>query len=809
MKLTGILLGFLLAGALLAERNGGNEPAPENRSAILRPESPMDLILPPDREAVLVLKAEGFSGRPVRYILTGYDGGETGVTGEAVPEAGKLRIPLKLPRGFHELYFPACDQRIGIAATPRQVETDPFWGVNSSFQGRAPIYANRRNHANYMDGAFETAFMLEEYCRFLDYAGISRLREFCGFIFRSSGEGKVDHNSERMGEILALAEKYGLRLLTYYHSFPEYLGAEFRRDGNSPFPQQTMVRFFDKLERPLTFMLEKEKAATSGLQIYNEQDMVTKNTPPDSVSSLTWAVRYWKERYGFDYPLVGMSFCGIGIEGVFPEAYWKSYQENGYWDNIESFALNFYFSPEKLRKALAYNMTQLIRHSRAPHPRFMITESNRWFYISGRRAPLAEDKQMANWTVRKAVAAKAYGAEQYFAFCLLFFDEEATGKNFGMFDFYQTPHRLCSAYVTAAAELRNAVYLGDLPAAKGFDPIAVFCRNGEKIAVLSTDGEPLIRLADFNAESLTHIDGAAAAADGNGTIRLYGGVGYLKLAETARINADTEAMKFYRLFSAPAERRGKAAYPVVLRHHFEDFDRNFEGYFVPARKFRIRVTAFNLSDEEQEIAPVLSFAGTSLPEKAGTVPPRSQKLLSWEIDMGDADFLKAEIRDPAGKASPLAMTYRHPAERGRPLAGADNPADWRRNCNGNDMTVEWDEAEKAVKFTARFAMSGNHWFFPEYLLPPGETLSGATELSYELKADPETARQAGTSVYFLQHSMPEKYALRPDGKLDADGNWKTFRVRLAMPDAVYGISPGIWSPAPAVSTFRVRNLRVR
>lgn len=794
----------------LTEIGGNREAAATNPSANLRPESPMDLILPPDRDTSLSLNIKGFSGDPIRYVLTGYDGKETGISGDAVPEGGKIRIPLKLSRGFYELYFPGCGQRIGIVASPRQEgPPDPFWGVNAMFQGRSPIYENRRTTTNYMDGAFETTALVGEYCRFLNYAGISRLREMSGFAFRSSREGTVDFNRERMVEIMKLANDNGLRFLIFYMIFPQYLGAEFGKKSDSPFPYLPMVRFFDKMEQPFLQMLEKEREVTSGLQVYNEQDMLYKNTPPDTVSSLTWAVRYWKNRSGMPYPLVGMSFAGLGITGFVPESYWENYRKNGYWEAVDVFALNSYSTPQEFRRIMAYNMEQLLAHSSAPYPRFQVTESNRWFMVSGKRSPMDEDNTMANMTVRKGVEARAFGAERYFLFCLLFFDEAGTGKNFSMFDFYQTPHRLCAAYMTLAAELRDSVYVGDLPPVEGFDPIRVFRRNGENIAVLSSDGEPSIRLNDFNALSLTGIDGSAAAPDRAGFVRLRGGVGYLKLADSAGITADTDAMKFYRVFSALPERPARAGYPVVLRHHFEDFDRNMECYFVPGRKFRIRVTAFNLSGEEQKIAPVLSSAGNVFPEKTVTIPPRSQKLLIWELDMKDADSLQAEIRDPSGKASPLCMVYRNPREHERLLAGAGDPKNWSRNCNGNDMTIERDEAEKAVKFTARFAMTGNHWFFPEYRLSGEETLRGATELSFEMKVDPETARQAKILIYFLQNTIPEKYAYRPDGKLDVNGGWKTFRVRLAMPDGICGVSPGIASPAPAVSTFRLRNLRIR
>ena len=770
----------------------------------LRPTSPMSMILPPDIMTNITLKVQGFDNKSIAYEILNYSGDKIGVSGSVVPSDGKVTIQLKLQRGFYELYFPECGQRLGLEVSARQTAQDPYWGVNTGFQGRAPIYTNRRNNRNYMDGAFEDISMIEEYCRFLNYAGITQLREFCGFIFRSAQEGKIKYNNERMEQILSLMGKYHLRFLTYYQTFPEYLGAEFRRDKNSPFPKQTMVRFFDKLEHPLKFMLEKEKDVVSGLQIYNEQDMVAKNTPPDTVSSLTWAVRRWQEQLGLTYPLVGMSFCGVGIEGMFPESYWKIYQENGYWDNIEAFALNYYLSPKRLRKVLEYNMIKLIRHSQAPHPKFMITESNRWFLISGRRAPISEDKLMANWTIRKAVVAKAYGVEKYFAFCLLFYDEKATGKNFGMFDFYQTPHRLCSAYMTAATELNNTVYLGDLPTVEGFDPIHVFARGNETIAVLASNAEPLVYLKDFNAKDLIHIDGAKADCK---SAKLYGGVGYLKLSDRSQIQLNTQAMEFCKIFRTSGQRAVKS-YPVVLRFHYEDFDRNFECYYLKSPKFRVNVTAFNFDNSEQEICPELSMAGNIMPSKKIVVPPNASKKLSWNLDMGNASIANVKITAPSGNASPLAMVFRRRMDAEIPITGTSNPKNWRKNCNGNDMTIEWDPQDKAMRFTARFSMTGNHWFFPRYIMLPSESLRNAKELIYEIKADSSTERMAKNIVYFMQKSQPHKYGVRAEKSgVSADG-WQIYKVNLNIPEDVYAFEIGVY-PAPKVSTLQVRNIRIQ
>ena len=788
---------LLLGSVLCCAQNDGSVKD-------LRPVLPEDLMLLPNEEKQITLKVKGDDGKPIEYYLTDFSTDPLPFKGTAVPKDGKIVIPLKLPRGFYELIFPVCKQRIGISVQPRQTEDDPYWAVNAHFQGKAPIDNVRRKSRNYMEGAFEDIAMIESYCKILHDAGIRHCREFTGFVFRSKYEGHMNHNVERVETICELFRKYQLRGLFNYNLFPPYLGAgSFKDKPARDLPRLKHVRHFDVMEKPFKYMLEKEATFTSGLQVYNEDDMPKSKTPQDMVTSLFWAVRYWLNELGYSYPLVGSAICGIGIEGMFPSAIWQLYRDSGYLDCINVFAMHYYLSSEKFRKALEYNLSMLMKYTEPPYPAMWITECNNWFYISGLRSSIREDKNMANITVRNAVHAKACGVERFFVFCLTFMDEAATGKNFGMFDFFQTPHRLWSAYATAAAELRNSRYIGDLDPVAGFDPIHVFEKNGERIAILSSAKEPQVDFRKFQADSMLHIDGADAK---EGTVKLYGGIGYLKLGKSAKINVETTAMKFNRQFAEKRQIHLKA-YPVVLRHHFEDFDRSMEAYFVPAPKFTLKVTAFNFAEQEKEIGLVLSCNGKELPAQIAQIPANGKKELSWELDMADAVMADIVIRDAKGNASSLAMRYRRSGEKLKELPGASDPGNWKKNCLGNQMTIEYDKSENAMLFRAD--MSGHkvryRWFFPQYNFPRGGKPRHEAELFFDLKPGKGSERPA---VYILQKEPPFKYSDRPELVKELPDGWKTYRLRLLFPEIITALQFG-YGMNPEQAEFRIRNIRTK
>lgn len=770
----------------------------------IRPTLPEDLMLIPGVEKQVVLNVKGGDGKPISYVLTDYCGNPLPYKGAVAPKDGKISISLKLPRGFYELHFPVCNQRIGITVSPRQTDDDSYWGVNAHFQSRAPIYENRRKSRNYMEGAFENISMIDSYCRVLHDAGVRQCREITGFIYRSRHAGSMHYNTERAQEIVDLYRKHQLHVLFNYNYFPEYLGTEYlKRNLPGNFPQLKHVRYFDVMEKPFKFMLEKEAAVTSGLQIYNEDDMTGKKSPHDMVSSLDWAVRYWLKELNYSYPLVGSGICGIGIEGMFPSSLWQLYRDSGYLDCIDAFAMHYYFSSEKFRKVLEYNLSMLTKYATPPYPSMWITECNNWFYISGLRSAIQEDKNMANITVRNAVYSKACGVERFFVFCLNFMDEKATGKNFGMFDFYQTPHRLWSAYITAAAEIRSSRYIGDLDPVPGFDPIHVFEKDGQRIAVLSSAKEPQVDFRKFHADSMLHIDGAEAK---EGTVKLYGGIGYLKLGKSVKVNAETPAMKFNREFAKKRPLHLKA-YPVVLRHHFEDFDRSMEAYFVPSPKFTLKATAFNFSEQEKEVSPVLSWNGKELPAQNVLVPANGKKELSWELDMADAGMANIVIRDAKGNASPLAMRYRCSDKKLKVLAGASDPGNWKKNCLGNRMSIEYDKAENAMLFRAD--MTGhnvrNRWVFPQYKVPEGRGACSATNLFFDMKPG-KGSKDAG--VYIILKEHPFKYRERLELVKELPDGWKTYRVRLIFPESITAVQFG-YGVNPEQAEFRIRNVRTK
>ncbi len=539
--------------------------------------SPLACFVQPGVPCEIIFAADGVpDGTELRYLVRDFAGAETG-EGRGTVSGGSLTVRMTFPAGFHELDFPLTGQRIGIASLAEHCGGfDDFWGINTILSVKAV--------SGGQTALFSDFSLQEEYLKVLARSGIGQIREMAGFFLRAPEEAKIDFGAGHWSELRGAAGRYGIRVLTFYEHFSDWTGTER--------PRQVQVTRLDRFAGPLLEMLRQEEPSASGVQVFNEGDIERKCAPPDGTAALTWLVRRLLDENRLSTPLIGMAFCYPQP----PPRLLNVYAENGFFDAVDAISFNYYDTPDKLASDFACNMENIAGISRRIPP-VWITESGR-AWPQGSRRPAAEaDRASANWIVRKAVESKAIGVDRYYAFCLPFFDE---GKNnFGMFDCDSTPLRGFVAYAAAVGRLSGMAYLGDLsrlPA--GCRSARVFSDGTKAVVVFAADGGG-IPLKDFPASAFFGIDGSAAALRADGTILLSGGVLYAELphASAARLaTADTDAMRTRQLLRQRKSPVAKA-FPVVLRHHFEELPRHAAGYSPMGGSFPLKVTAFNFSGQ--------------------------------------------------------------------------------------------------------------------------------------------------------------------------------------------------------------------
>lgn len=404
----------------------------------LRPaEAPVSFAAAPGEKHRYCFKTEQLAdGSTHDWLLTGMDGGKTGLSGRAAVRNRALSVELALPAGYYELRFPALDQLFGISILPPHPgKADPFFAIEGLLETRTP----------------------DLYLSCLDLLarnGILHNREWTNFAGLHSRKEEYDPRNDRF---YRAAGAKGIRSIFAFSDFPAWLEPVASRTGRRILPGKLI-----ELDRAIARMLESRQAGLEGFHILNEYDLsnfpAEANLPPLKVAA--WAAR---ER---EIALIGAAFCK-GSSLVEQESI-----AGGMLDFIDAFCIHTYAEPERM---LSY--VQEYRRDMKGHPKenmpIWITETGKPWH-RGATGPLKqayggplhnlhpqvkEDMISALWITMKAVEAKACGVARYYPFVMQFFQEN--DNNFGMLDYYGTPLRSMHAYAFAANLLANQEYRGD------------------------------------------------------------------------------------------------------------------------------------------------------------------------------------------------------------------------------------------------------------------------------------------------------------------------------------------------------------
>lgn len=598
---------------------------------------PGDYLVRPDSECSIPLA--GFTaGDEPAYLIRNYDGRQTG-SGRAELSGGRLRIRRSFPIGFHELEFPQTGRRIGVVALPEyRGKFDDFWGVNTILMVKAVSGGQQ--------AAFSDLNLQEDYLKTLARCGIGQIREMGAFYLRAPQENGIDFEIGHWLKLRELAQRYGIRVLTFHEHFPEWTGTDR--------PRQVQPTRLNRFAEPYLEMLRREAPSASGVQVFNEGDIDRKCAPPDGTAALTWLTRLLLDRHKLDTPLVAMAFCYPRP----PRQLLETYAKNGLFDAADAMAFNYYDTPEKLAADLEYDVTTIAGLSRRLPP-VWITESGR-AWPQGTRRPMAEAaRASADWIVRKAITARAFGVSRHYAFCLPFFDENK--NNFGMFDRDSTPLHGFAAYAAATARLSGKRYIGDLrepPAGVRFCP--VFSDGEAAVAVLAGPSEG-VSLKEFPAVTVSGIDGSPAERRADGLTTAAGGLLYLELPHgraISLVSSDTAAIRVSRLLAQRHTPPVPAA-PVILRHHFEEHSRHAGGYRLDRQEFSVAVTAFNFSDQPAAVDLRLQTDcnGNPAATAAATIPPHGQNEFRLPVKLSGGRVHEVRISDRNGNCRPLFLRF--------------------------------------------------------------------------------------------------------------------------------------------------------
>ncbi len=138
----------------------------------------------------------------------------------------------------------------------------------------------------------------------------------------------------------------------------------------------------------------------------------------------------------------------------------------------------------------------------------------------------------------------------------------------------------------------------------------------------------------------------------------------------------------------------------------------------------------------------------------------------------------------------------------------NNVRRWARNTCAKSFSAKYDEGEKAIVFTADFRdRTDNCWCYPAFKLRPGEDLSKATGLKYEIKLGKESYPVPGSHLTMLKvKDKKTKYIKAPN----VTEEWQTVSVKFGeTPEAMktaQHINIGMHSEEQ-VLVFMIRNIQ--
>lgn len=697
------------------------------------------------------------------WLLTGMDGGKTGLSGRAAVRNRALSVELALPAGFYELRFPALNQLFGISIQlPHSGKNDPFFAIEGLLENRTPE--------------------VQENClEFLVRSGILHNREWTNFASLHPRRSEYRNQKDRFYRI---AGTKGIGSIFAFSDFPAWCEPVANQRGRMVLPG-TLI----DLDRAIVRMLESREAGLEGFHILNEYDQ--NNLPTEShlpsLKTAAWAARERK------IALIGAAFCK-GSSLIEKESI-----ADGMLDFVDAFCIHTYEEPERM---LSY--VQEYRRDMKGHPKenmpIWITESGKPWH-RGAVGPLKqvyggplhnlhpqvkEDMISALWITMKAVEAKACGVARYYPFVMQFFQEN--NNNFGMLDYYGTPLRSMHAYAFAANLLANQEYRGDWKEnPTGLQPTRVFSDGRRAVAVFYAGkdgvGERTVSLQGFPAGQGYAIDGAELKVKQNQLI-FRGGMAYwvfpAEKLDAAKLNTDTEpkqmleAAKRYR----PVKRRYT---PLIYRYDFRRSGNRYTaaGYELP-EDGRLHFIVTNLSDRKMTTRPRLTVpAGavvTLAPPESLELPPRSETTLTVGISalgqyhnfvrLGDAD-------DPLSAAVvPLIdLACLKPETR-----DFMNPARWHQNSSGKQtfrFHAEENVVEVRTDFRNKANPADNNWSFPEFRFKPEEKKRNLVAVSFDFRYEFSGEGKPLYPLLMLAHEgkLYEAYAIEAPGK-----EWKHYMI---------------------------------
>lgn len=760
----------------------------------LKPLDTETFFVTPDALSVLRWKTANSASSTLPFAITDYQGA-TVLDGEAQVENGIAKTGVKLPPGYYEIAFGR--EVFGIVSLPAfdRSHLDPYFCIDSALSWLERSEAQRIS-----------------LIRMMHRSGIALSRERFSWQHLSPARDQwnwTGGSALQYDQLRQIYAREGMPLLDMFHDAPKWM------ENPGSYPVELLTATDD-----LATIARRWSGNWGALELWNETDTAyfSGDRPIDQYTPFVHATAWTWTHANIETPLGGPAFAG------FKQHIADNAIRNGLLSCLDFVSYHNYSNPETALSSVQTYRTWMATGGR-PHMPLWITESGHsWIEEKGSgRAPFEADKSSAVNIAGRVAEMKALGIARIFPFVLPYYPE--TGKNFGMVGKDGTPLRSLGCYAYAISTLANRTYIGDLRIPKRAVKTApaillarVFSSPGSEDAVAmlysgpdtSSSASIALNLPPEAIREVHGIDGRLLQRTNN-LIPLADGLVYVHLnrqsiVQSGNLIVDTDAMRLLKLAQMPDPGRLPPS-PVVLQFTPDPTRLTFAPEVCMINldqldAIPIDIRAVNLDADNTQTINVQLYAGppgdvntpVGAPQTT-TLPPRSQKTLTWQATL--APLLKhttgitlrtasSYVPDSAAstKIAPLSIDFLVEKTlpelieyygKKLPLSVTDTDRWNKTYVNqrvGGSLTIT-AEGKKLTRIEVAFEKRGtewDYWAYPRFNLPSGANLRGAA--GFILRA--RVARPAPVRLFVWKPGDIGYYT--PSPIIPPDGEWHAIMI---------------------------------
>jgi len=679
--------------------------------------------------------------------------------------SGPSETPLKiegLARGYYTLSAEAEGARLSgqvpfsIVVDPakRVPNPDAYFAIDTAQSEQAANWKNKRNPKN-------VPLCVAELDRLL---GVPIIRD--RMHWPDIAKDPYELNWGGLGLNLKLLQERGIQVMPMFESSPSWA----KSDAKAHIPDNLFALYEFSKSCASSF-----KGTVSACEFQNEQDIGRKMITAWDFAAAQKAAYLGLKEGNPDIKVPVGAFCRYPLPN-----YCALTLENGLADYFDVYNFHIYNRLPEYPGIVSDLKAMLSKYGAGERPIWITENGTRYdgagkldTHIPGMKEHDPDQELiLAEFVLKSQIILQNLGIQRDFLFMLVPYNEQEGTKVWGIINWNYIAKPAFAAFANLTYQLSNAKILGSFDAAPGVKAFLYERPDGTQTLVFWSESEldkadrektPIDVRKDFAKDfSLKAKGGFMSSLFGSPKPRLSDAFGKESEIEPANGELTLHATRFPSFLSglkglepsAPALSAGKPCRPdpskdlsVVIKAVLTDklsCEMN-SCATLKGGSSEIFIDVFNFSDDAKtgRIEAVGNGFLEGFPANVSLQPREKLRIKAKYIPKSPSGSgFMADLRLKGsfnGKETspfymPVFCLYNLEADTAAKLFEFAKPERWRKNSSG-EMSVSYDEAEKAVKFHVDFKKDKNFWAYPEYDLNPAtESLKGAVGVSFEIKA---------------------------------------------------------------------------